>query len=112
MSVETNKTLHARRRSRERDVPVGAHTYTVRRPKVAEMLEGMTRIELARRYTVGWSLSNLDLVPGGTPDPEPFDLELWSDWLEDDETLWEPLSNAILALLKEHQEAKAAAAKN
>lgn len=110
--MSQNKTLLARQKSRERDVPVGEHTYTVRRPKAAEMLDDMSRIELARRFTVGWSLRNLDAMPGGTPDPEPFDPMLWADWLEDDEQLWVPLSDAVLALWNEHQAAKDAAAKN
>lgn len=107
-----NKTLLARKKSREREVTVGDHGYTVSRPKAADMLNDLSRIELARRFTVGWTLKNIDLVPGGNPDPEPFEATLWVDWLEDNEELWLPLSDAILALWNDHQTAKEAAEKN
>lgn len=107
-----NKTLAARLKARERAVEACGHTFTVRRPKAAEMALGMTRIEMVRRFTVGWDLKNIDLVPGGTPDPEPFDADLWADYLEDNDDLWPPLSEAILGLWTEHRAAREAAEKN
>ncbi len=110
--MSDNKTLQARLRSRERNVTVGGHVFTIRRPKPAEMLEDMTRMELVRRFTVGWDLKNMDLVPGGLPDPEPFDPALFADFVEDDMDLWGPLSEAISADWAAYLAQKAATEKN
>jgi hypothetical protein len=107
-----NRTLAARLKSREQDVTVNGHVFTVRRPKPAEMVQDMTHMDLIRRFVVGWNLTNADLVPGGTPDPEPFDAALFADFVDDDETLWMPLSEAISGLWKARVEAKGAAEKN
>lgn len=107
-----NKTLTARLKSRERIVAVGGHTFTVRRPKTAEMVHSMTRLDLVRRFVVGWNLTNLDLVPGGTPDPEPFDADLWADYIEDNARLWPPLADAILEMWNAHLAARGEAEKN
>jgi hypothetical protein len=110
--MSANKTLLARQKSRERDVTVGSHAYTIRRPKPAEMLQDMTRMDLVRRFVVGWDLKNIDLVPGGTPDPEPFDSALFADYVEDDPELWQPLADAVLGFWREYLAAKETAAKN
>ena len=107
-----NRTLEARRRARERNVQAGGHTFVVRRPKAAEILAGLAGLELVRRFTVGWDLANADLTPGGTPDPEPFDAELFADYIEDEPELWPTLAEAIVGLYREHEERKAADAKN
>lgn len=110
--MSDNKTLAARLKSRERNVEAGGHTFTIRRPKAADMVHGMTKIDLVRRFTVGWNLKNIDLVPGGTPEPEPFDAELWADYLEDHDDLWGPLFDAIYGMWTEHLAAREAAEKN
>lgn len=75
-----NRTLEARLRARERKVTAGGHEFTVRRPKAAEIIEGLDGLDLVRRFTVGWNLTAADLVPGGNPDPEPFDPALFADY--------------------------------
>lgn len=107
-----NRTLLARQRAREKAIPLDGHVFTIRRPKPAEMLGDITRIELVRRFTVGWDLKNMDLVPGGTPEPEPFDAALWADYVDDNDALWAPLSEAIVAAWDEHQKALESAEKN
>lgn len=107
-----NATLVARQKARERKVIVNGHAYTVRRPKAAEMLEDQRRIDLAKRFVVDWDLKQSDLIPGGNPEPEPFDAALFADWLDDDEDLWQPLSQAILDFWTEYRAAREADAKN
>lgn len=107
-----NKTLAARRKARESTIEVGGHHYTVRRPKAAELLDDMTALDLSRRFVVGWDLKNSDLIPGGDPDPEPFEQGLWEDWLEDNPELWEPVSKKVIAMVREHEAALEGAAKN
>jgi len=107
-----NRTLEARLRARERKVTAGGHEFTVRRPKAAEIIEGLDGLDLVRRFTVGWNLTAADLVPGGNPDPEPFDPALFADYIEDNPELWPPIAEAIVALWREHEERKAADRKN
>lgn len=110
--MSNNKTLTARIRAREKDVPVGGHVFTIRRPKPAEMLIDMTRMDLVCRFVVGWDLKNMDLVPGGTPEAEPFDPALFADYVEDDVNLWSPLAQAVLDEWHGYLDAKETAAKN
>lgn len=110
--MSENKTLTARMRARETVVPVNGHQFTIRRPKPAEMLADMTRMDLVRRFVVGWDLKNIDLVPGGTPEPEPFDAALFADYVEDDETLWQPLAQSVLDAWHGYMAAKDGAVKN
>lgn len=108
----TNKTLQARLRARERNVTVAGHVFTIRRPKPAEMIVDQTRMDLVRRFVVGWDLTNADLIPGGVPEPEPFDSDLFADWVDDNADLWAPLADAILAEWRAYVAAKDDAAKN
>lgn len=107
-----SKTLEARRRARQRDIVVGAHTYTITRPRAADMVRDMTRIDLINRFVVGWSLCNADLVPGGDPEPEPFDAELFADWVADQPDIWVPLAEAILEEWNRYAAAQEATEKN
>jgi len=108
----TGKTLQARLRARERNVEVGGHTYVIRRPKPAEMMVEHSGLELVRTFVVGWDLTNADLIPGGTPDPEPFEAALFADWVDDHPELWGPLVEAILADWRAYVAAREDAAKN
>lgn len=110
--MSDNKTLQARLRARERAVTIGGHSYIIRRPKPAEMISDQTRMDLVRRFVVGWDLTNADLQPGGTPEPEPFDPDLFADWVEDNPGLWEPFAENILADWRAYVAAKDLAAKN
>jgi hypothetical protein len=111
--MSDNRTLTARIKAREKQVPAGGHVFTIRRPKAAEMaLRDWTRIGLVRFFVVGWDLQNSDLMPGGTPDAEPFDAELWADFVEDRQDLWQPLSDAIMAEWASFCDRQQAAEKN
>jgi len=109
----SNKTLEARVRAREKIVEVGGHQFTIRRPRAAEMaLRDWTRIDLVRNFVVGWSLTNAELMPGGTPEPEPFDPALWVDFVDDRQDLWQPLAAAILAEVEAFKARQGDAEKN
>lgn len=102
------------RRARERRVEVGGHSYTVRRPTDAEALRlgGSNYLDLVTRFTVGWDLREMDLVPGGGDTPVDWDADLWAEWVADQPDLWPPLAQAILEAYQDHERARAAAAKN
>lgn len=107
-----NKVLQARLKARERIVSIDGHAYTIRRPKPAEMMQDMTRLDLMRRFVVGWDVQAIELVPGGVPEVEPFDADLFADWLEDNPDLWQPLSDAILEDWNAYLARKESATKN
>lgn len=73
------------RASRESQVTTsGGRTFRVRRPTgvQAHRIAGDAD-RLLRAALVGWDLREIDLVPGGTDEPVPFDVETCIEWLED-----------------------------
>lgn len=106
--------LDKRHKAREQVVAACGHAYTLRRPtaaQLARLAEG-SRLDMLRECVVGWDLTWLDLFPGGDPSPATFTPELWSDWLDDTPELWGPLGEALLDLIRAHQDALEAAKKN
>lgn len=115
MPVSQSQTLIAKiRAARETSVTVDGRRYTVRRPTDAEALElaGVGGLELVRRFVTGWDLREIDLIPGGSPEPVEFDPLLWEVWIQDQPHLWAPLTEAILQAYQEHNRARDDAAKN
>lgn len=102
------------RRARESTIEAGGHVFTLRRPSDAEaaQLGGSSPLELVRRFVVGWNLRELDLIPGGNPEPAPFSAEVWALWVDDQPALWGPLSDAVIAAYKRHTESREAVEKN
>lgn len=102
------------RRARERTVPAGSHNFTIRRPTVAdaERMNGKPPLEWLGKFVVGWDLKESDLDAGGTDQPQPFDADVWAEWVEDQPEIWEPLTLAILALYREQRGLEEEAEKN
>ena len=92
------------RRARERQVTVAGHQYTIRRPTDEDVQ--FKKIEpglgLVKKFVVGWDFKELDLIPGGGPDPVPFDVVTWGEWVADNPAVWEELANEIATSYKEH----------
>lgn len=109
--------LEKLRKSREAVVDIGGHRLTVRRPTDLE-LTGMRYQSMAEavrgvsEYVQSWDLRELDLDPSGTDEPAPFDTLLFTDWLEDNPDLWEPLIDAVFGLVKKRREQIAQSSKN
>lgn len=107
------------RKARQSSVKAGEWTFTVSRPTDMDVLNlraaegGTTNAELLRRFVVGWSgVREIDLVPGGSPDPVPFSAELFAEFVADRPALWEPIVKAIIEGYKAHESELEAAAKN
>lgn len=102
------------RRARESAVEAGGHKFTVRRPSDAEaaMLSNSSRLEMLRQFVVGWDLVELDIIPGGGPEPVAFDRDLWGEWINDQPELWEPIGVAIESAYLTHVGARKDAEKN
>jgi hypothetical protein len=106
--------LDKRYKAREQQIAAGGHAYTLRRPTAAQLArlgEG-SRLDMLRECVVGWDLTWLDLFPGGDPVPATFTPELWSDFLDDSPDIWRPLGEALLDLIRAHQDALEDAKKN
>lgn len=103
------------RRAREQRVPVGAHTFVVRRPTDLEMirLQQSVSAEAMLQFVVGWEgVTEGDVVNGGGPHPLPFDADVCAEWLADRMDLFGPVVAAITTAYQAHQRAQDAAVKN
>lgn len=97
-------TLIARmRKAREIDQDALGHRFTLRIPNAGEMedwtgtLAGRapTFRRLVLAFTVGWNLREIDLIPGGGPEPVAFAPELFEAWLNDHPDAVAPLFAAM-----------------
>jgi len=52
--------------------------------------------DILQRFVIGWNLTELDIIPGGTSVSVPFETELFMDWVADRPDLWSPLTAAVL----------------
>ena len=104
------------RKARETGVEVGGRQFVIRRPTDEEALrigrDDMDMLGVVKRFTVGWDLTELDVIPGGSPASLPFDAALFGEWVADQPAVWEPLGQAILEAYKAHTDKRADAAKN
>ena len=104
------------RKAREGTVTAGNYTFTIIRPTDYEALvisrDSVNMLDIVKQFTVGWDVSELDLIPGGASDKVPFASDLFAEWVSDQPTIWEPLANAIIASYKDHVAKRENVAKN
>lgn len=112
----SNALIEKIRKARESQVTVSGHTFTVRRPTDEQAMrlhaQGANRFEVARQCTTGWDLKEIDLIPGGGPEPVPFSPELWAEYLADNSDLWGELADAAMNGYRAHAARMEEAAKN
>lgn len=109
-----SKALVAKiRKARERVVEVAGHKYTVRRPtdEYVVFQKAPERVDFLREVVVGWDLQEIDLIPGGSPEPVAFTPELWAEYIVDHPELWEPLGLAAIEGYNEFVKARDDSAK-
>lgn len=104
------------RRARQTRVPSQGRSFTVRRPtdlEMTDLVDGLDQHDLLTRFVVDWhDITEMDLVPGGGPDPVPFSAELWAEWIADHPEHWADLCGAVIAAYREHKASREDAAKN
>lgn len=104
------------RRARQSQVPSGGRCFTVRRPTDLEMYElsgRMDQRELLTRFVIDWgAMPEMDLVPGGGPDPVPFSPELWAEWIADHPEHWDAITDGVVAAYSAHKATREETAKN
>lgn len=102
------------RKAREMSVEVDGRKFTIRRPtdEEAAKFHDETAIAYVKRFTVGWDLAEIDIIPGGGPEKVPFDADLFAEWVADKPTLWIPLGTKILEAYQAHCQKRETAEKN
>jgi len=106
------------RKARRVSVTSHGKRFTVRRPTDLEMMD-MTRSgdinqgSILARFVIGWEgFTELDLAPGGTGAEVAFDPAIFAEWIADQPSHWNPLTEAIFAAYKAHKDAQEATGKN
>ena len=104
------------RKARETIVEADGRKFTIRRPTDEEAASisanGDGLLSIVKRFTIGWELVELDIIPGGGPEKVPFDSMLFAEWVADRPELWTPLGTAILDAYKAHADKRDASVKN
>lgn len=91
-------------KARESKVSIGRMSFTIRRPTEMQLIR-MRRpdsssidinLKTIQTHVVGWDgVLESDIVNGGANDPVPFDVDLYSAWIEDRPEVWVPLIEAF-----------------
>lgn len=96
-------------KSRESRVEAGGHVFILRRPTALDVVrlsvagDNLT-IENAVKYVVGWEQVNeLDLLPGGVPEPIDFDPALCAAWVADRPDFWMPIVQGVIDAYQRHE---------
>ena len=97
-------------------VEADGRKFTIRRPTDEEANSfsngDVSMLSVVKRFTTGWDLAEIDIIPGGGPVSVPFDVDLFCEWVADQPKIWVPLGNAILSAYKAHIDAREVAEKN
>ncbi len=111
-----NNLIDKIRKAREVNVNAAGYEFMVRRPTDEEAIKigrgGDDMITIVKRFVIGWNLKEIDLIPGGDPQPVAFDADLFGEWVADQPLVWEPLGKAILDLYRVHAAKREEAEKN
>jgi hypothetical protein len=96
------------RKARETNVEAAGFTFTVRRPTDMEVVDLRNKTlkqgDIMEQFVMGWAgVKEVDIIPGGTGIPVPFDTTLFMEWVADRPDLWAPLTDAILITYDNHQ---------
>lgn len=113
-----NNLVEKIRRARETEIESCGHKFTIRRPTemdIAELkLSGFidsdgtfNKKELMRRFVVGWNLTEVDVIPGGTGEVVAFDSDSFVEWVSDKSELWGDIITAIIESYSNHQKSQA-----
>lgn len=106
------------RKARETRLTLEGVTVTVCRPTDLEATKMRYKdfqeaVRGVAQFVCDWEgVTELDLVPGGSSDPVPFDEILFREWIEDHPEIWEPLVSGVLDTYQAHVKKREQTAKN
>ncbi len=108
------------KKSREKNVVIDGHTFTIARPTPMQALEWLGNVDVnttkawfdsnfalssaswreaawyaIAHFVVDWDLQEIDLIPGGTGASVAFDVELLHEWLLDNPAVLNQLALAV-----------------
>lgn len=114
MAKSLVERIQAARQSR---VPSQGKTFVVRRPTDLEMVEmrdmQVKQGDLITRFVCGWDgFTELDLVPGGGPDPVPFAADVFGEYIADHPEHWDAITRAVMDGYQAHKTAQGESLKN
>lgn len=103
-----NVLIEKLKKSRETRIDADKFAFTVRRPTDLEAVqmrgEKLTQGDIMRRFVTDWhNVTELDIIPGGTGVPVPFETDLFMEWVADYPGLWSPIVAAVLNAYEAHQ---------
>lgn len=87
----------------------GKYRFQIQRPTLldvvkAERSAAQLSIEFAARFVIGWeNVTELDLIPGGDPEPAVFSSEVFTAWVADRPDLWRAIADGIAAAYTAHE---------
>ena len=90
-------------------VEAGKYRLQIQRPTMLDILKAGRQaeltIEFAARFVMGWdNVTELDLFPGGDPEPAAFGREIFSAWVAGRPDLGGANSAGIAEAYKQHEE--------
>ena len=91
-------------------IEAGKFRLQIQRPTMLDIVkagqgEAALTIEFAARFVVGWEgVNELDLIPGGDPEPAAFDPAIFALWVADRPDLWGAISAGIAEAYRKHEE--------
>ena len=92
--------LKKRHEGRERWIEIDGKRLLLRRPTGGAIAKTQASgEELIKISLVGWELTELDIMPGGTDQRAPFHIDLAMDWLEDNPEAYAKVVNEIIELI-------------
>jgi hypothetical protein len=104
------------RKAREVGIEVNGMQFTIRRPTDEEALRisraDSSLLDVVKQFTIGWQLTELDVIPGGTGAKIAFDAELFCEWVADQPLVWEPIGKAIMTAYEAHAKKRDETVKN
>lgn len=108
MSLLAEKMRKARQYSVTHQVGDAERRFIVRIPLPGELEDLQERLHglsltprrLALEFLDGWDVQEIDLIPGGSPVPVPFDRDVSEELLNGTPALVTALSNAIVEQIK------------
>lgn len=114
MATDVNAVLSGMRRKRLSWVSMGEYRLRILRPRRMEIFKHLTehkdrpmnRLAFAMESVVEWEgITEIDLIPGGMPEPMPFDMEVFVDWFSDrPESEWLVLIEAVDAAVHNYEQ--------
>jgi hypothetical protein len=104
----SNALIEKIRNARKSSITVGKFNFTITRPTDLQMayLSGKSNDEILKMFVVDWNLQEIDIVPGGSAIPVPFDSEVFLEWISDYPEAWTPIINGVMESYQRHNEAR------